>query len=158
MFTKADLAADVLKQLQCGKFVPTTEHFWKNVEENVDAREHMRKQTQCEVCVRGALFLAALERKNNLNTDDIDCDVFTESRYLEVFAPKEILEIEAFFELYSGRFVHRDGPNFVEHDLEAKYYLNVWCAEKEDRMRLIMENIVKYGTFDRKKFIDDNPV
>ena len=151
MFTKVELAQDVLKQLECRKFRATHGYFWEIElpDEPVDAREFMREKEQCEVCARGALFLAALEKKNNILTNELRYSLYLESNYLEVFSEDELYEIEAFFEGFDNRMPDSKSYNYLKKKL---------FPSPDDRLKAIMENIVKCGYFDRHTFMEDNPL
>ena len=160
MLTKTELAQDVLNQLDARKFVAQQGWFWVEVDRysDEDAREFMRKQEHCHVCARGALFLAALEKKNKLTCDRINFSSDFMSNYVECFSQKELYEIEAFFELYPYRFSVHNEYDFVEKCDESIKYMRGETKTAEQRLRAIMENIIKYEEFDRFAYMKDNPV
>jgi hypothetical protein len=105
----------------------------------------------CTVCAIGALFKAKLDKVNNLRIFDLDRYFHFETAYdisltkndivnylNDTFDRKEIEEIESCFE------------TFLLPDLRFASWARL--SKRDDRMRLIMENIVVgKGTFDMNR-------
>jgi len=145
------IANDVLEQLRLRRFVATT-GTWvrqlgraakKKVGEDVEVCDVTRKLKKCNVCALGGMFIAAVERADKLKGRDLQGgtdwdgtrvqlaqkDVF---RYMEQFFSKKQLQlIEAAFERGAGACNNTVAEEFCPVGLGP-----------EERMRLIMENIV----------------
>jgi hypothetical protein len=134
------IARDVLAQLASGKFIATQGLYVNGPEiEGAKAKASLqtlfKKQKSCEVCALGSMFVALSEDEKTACTfwgfGRDDC-----TDYLGKFFDQEQLDkIEDAFE---------------EGDVSGMPFASE--AEAEDRMRLIMENIVvNGGKFDPSK-------
>lgn len=143
---RVQIAKDVLQQLEMGKIIPRTTYFTSLTPTGNYQDEELctlTAQTKCEVCGIGALFIAAVER-----TDEIEVGEF-EGRdardkiveYLSKWFDSDDLDlIEAYFERNQ-----RGGVKFPM-DWDSPI---LKADDRGDRMRMIMENIVSNrGRFD----------
>ncbi len=148
---KVALARDVLKQLAAKKITSEGAGYFgfsddtdKTVISPKQQLKTFSKKKECRVCALGALFKCKLDMVNNLTIGDL-CDgkefetinhIYADhndiTKYLlNVFSIDEMYEIENFFENS-----YRWAPS----------------ARRDERMRLIMENIIiGKGKFDPQR-------
>lgn len=175
MLTKAELAQDALKHLKSGRFIPTCGVYWELPSEDLfdkylyeDAKEILNNEEHCQVCIQGAFLLVAIDRKNELKLRDFRfSDTEKMSEYIEAFTVTELLEMESVFERIWERYdIVNEGMNkFIEPDEKFSNYIRslrygCYGASKfdtYDRMKRILEHVIKYNKFDRNKFMEDNP-
>lgn len=108
------IAKDVIKQLRAGKFVaspgtyfdPSSSAEFRRVCDITDAQEAVRALKRCDVCARGAVLIAAVDRYNKLEggydalwsaaaSGSHDGDREYINRF---FAPRMLANMEAAFE------------------------------------------------------------
>jgi len=177
------IARDVLAQIAAQKLVPTSGTWLsgkddsplfdeKDVKKNPELQAILTKTKQCEGCALGGLFLCAVKKADKLKLNELEevkkfeewkaeCGseaflsdeskyIYQEDafKYLGRFFSKDQLEaIESAFEQGRGavqEYEYSEAANFAEE-----------VGEPEDRMRLIMENIISH----KGRFVyQDEPV
>lgn len=163
---RVEIARDVLRHLVTHKLVATNGSWLRNpaidmtkYDLNTQVKSVLEPLERCQVCALGGLFASAVLRANATTVEDyiplyakedkalyipdnsyyILADFTTISAYLSRFFDQDQLkDIESAFER---------GEGGVAEDLLAQYYAPD-VDDPEDRMRLIMNNIIdNNGTF-----------
>lgn len=145
---RVQIARDVLAQLRSKRLVATSGSWLtgvfgdslysrEDVENNVELQDLLKKQETCEGCALGGMFMCAVERHNKLKVGNLPNDGLIDEddavNYLRKFFPiNQLDEIEAAFERGGGA---RSGTEEAE-DFASE------VEDDEERMRLIMENII----------------
>lgn len=164
---RVQIARDVLAQLAAKRF-KATHLVWvskdgnhginldrvSNEKEVCDVTKKLKK---CNVCAMGGLFVAAVERADALKIGDIDgTDCHAETgREFRSFANDDLFGyLKRFFsmaQLEDIETAFEAGNGATDGTYEAKFFLE-GVEEPNDRMRLIMENIIANGgRFDTAK-------
>lgn len=150
--TKAEkrvaIAKDVIAQIKSQRLIPKNMEFLTlptaiTLETKVgDMRDVMLATPTCEVCAKGALFVCAVERMNNLTVGQYIIGADREYMH-KIFTPKQWGLIECAFEGWST--LHLESKiidSSAARDFGDKY------VDPADRMLAIMRNIIKNdGTF-----------
>ncbi len=150
-----ELAKDVIAQLRYQKIqscaylraTPAFENL-RNDKPTDSAQKHMKVIRECSVCAKGALVVAFVKKFNNVTLDNLEetaGDQYELANLLDgFFTIDELNLIEAVFE---GDSSFADSVIDGDDELESLDYHAF--ADKIDkpkqRLRLIMENIVKNG-------------
>jgi hypothetical protein len=125
------------------------EGFWDDDTQETEVRDLLAPK--CEVCAKGGLFVAAVDRFNKLKFRDELCPIGAYNRcsdpveYLSRFFGEQQLElIEYAFEKGGAGDVNYDDKKTVAAERFGKMFTSA-----DARMRAIMKNIVKNnGTFE----------
>lgn len=147
---RVQIARDVLAQLRSKKLIATAGTWLSgeygeslftraDAENNVELQEILKKQETCEGCALGGMFMCAVERHNKLKVKNLESPNSGEAsegdaiKYLrKFFTVDQLDEIEAAFEQGEGA---RSGS-----EVAVNFAADV--DDDEERMRLIMENII----------------
>lgn len=156
---RVQIARDVLAQLAAKRF-KASPGTWVGkdggkfitegsaVEQVCDLTKKIKK---CEVCGLGSLFVAAVERANDLKTDQLES-----KEYFSGEGEKRVIGEEDVFD-YLGRFFDGDQLDAIEAAFEMgdgardNVRAEKFCPDPNPtvRMTLIMENIIaNRGNFD----------
>jgi hypothetical protein len=151
------IARDVLAQLAAGKFIATQGLYVEGVpiegaKSTASLQTLFKKQKSCEVCALGSMFVASVERKNALNAGDLNgADLSENGKKVEYFGEFTRSDCTD----YLGKFFDHDQLNQIEDCFEGGscdgpgdvdfYVFFDDEVEADERMRLIMENIVANG-------------
>jgi len=159
---RVQIARDVLAQLNAKRLIATP-GVWlagkheddlfsrEDVKKDPELQKILKSQKECTGCALGGMFMCAVERANELKLSDLDDDTRNMRQlqdasvfeYMEQFFSREQLdEIESAFEQGEGFASNEDAADWLEEVDDA-----------EERMRLIMENIV----VNKGKFKLDKP-
>ncbi len=106
----------------------------------------------CEACAKGALFIGHVIARNDCTIEEADCCNWMD-RLNGIFYISTLNLIEAFFESYS-RYMHYDDDldeNNKIQDLIIDF--NDYIPHAEDRLRLILENIIEFGDFQYEELV-----
>ena len=162
------IARDVIKALktkhfiaQHGSYVVSTElsQLLGNRSPHSQVRDlFLDKAPECNVCALGGLFVAVVERSDNITPNDLSISssvscVNEDSlrRTLATIFPAEMLaEIEAAFESWSVRSTIRNAYDYSWHatGVDLDY------SKADIRMAMVMKNIIRnHGTFMPELFI-----
>jgi hypothetical protein len=146
------LAKDVLGQLAAQKIQASHGHygsFWfYGASKRLSYQEALVQRTRCSVCAKGALFVARVAGYNNYNAGKEVGDGFTLSnqttlRVLEgIFSKTQLNTIENAFESYPHAAYDEDDEEVTALYQAAAQLLDTQL-DAGDRLRLIMENVVK---------------
>ncbi len=127
------LASDVLRQLHMGRLIPQSNYFSfigmstiKERGEDPDIRQTLRDVPQCSVCGIGALFVAAVERLN-----EIRFSAYFDSGYFRRCVTAYLGNQTQLFSLYE---LDRIENFFEDDDLPVS---------KRMRMQILMELIIR---------------
>lgn len=146
---RVQIAYDVLAQLRSKRLIATAGTWLSgdgeslydqsDVEKNVELQTVLKNREQCEGCALGGMFMCAVERHNKLKIGDLESPNAGEAsegdaiHYLrKFFSVDQLDEIEAAFEMGEGA---RSGS-------QAAIDFASEIDDDEERMRLIMENII----------------
>jgi len=163
---RVQIARDVLAQLAAKRLIATP-GCWlagkdedplfsqEDVKKDPDLQKILKSQKECTGCALGGMFMCAVERANELKISDLD----RESRDMRVLQDESVFDyMEQFFsreQLNEIEAAFEQGEGFVQ-DGDSTEEASTWLEEVDDaeeRMRLIMENIV----VNKGKFKLDKP-
>lgn len=129
---RVQVAKDVLLQLEVGRMLAFSTYFASPAVENAvyaamkdhtllkgDLRDLFKKMPQCQVCGIGALFVAVVDREDDLSlTESVEtggpCNRKTQEYYLagkmQLFSAVQLFEVERAFENVPGFCSIMDSP------------------------------------------------
>lgn len=163
--TKAEervrIARDVIAQLKAKKYVAVVgtyaaiwndEKYEEKFEGLVNPQEAVRAAQRCDVCARGALVLATIDRYDRLelmslaDIEDQAEDGADGGAYINrYFSPSQLIQME---DVYEGNPWHGSDWHLMD-DLVNKWW--DMYPEAMDRMEAIMRNVIRNdGTFKAK--------
>lgn len=133
------LARDILLQLVSHRILPTScyfgpiqDYFWIN---GTEIRDRLKITAQCNVCGIGALFMAAVQR-----LDQIQCDDFLEDERYSMIGYMEKFDLFSFAELDAIEDFFERRRAYGEHPLRTEAWALVGS---NDRLRRIAATIIK---------------
>lgn len=152
------IAKDVLAQLAANRFIAAQGTWIGTLDDAImygdkdnDVQKIVCEQNQCEVCGIGAVFVSTVEFANRLKAGELNIhgesgDFGGYAEYLtQWFSMEQLRLIELAFESGSGgcrtseKTSEKNAVKFFDFlDLE----FNKFDADADERMRLIMENII----------------
>lgn len=177
---RVQIARDVLSQLRL-KRLTAVSGVWlqggddsplfenKDVEKNPELKDILAKTERCEGCALGGLFMCAVERADKIKLGELACvKEYKEEAKAYKNTPEYINDVEGtmeftdafkylkkFFsahqlEMIEEAFEQGSGNCSTTNDHAAGFVIDI--DDEEDRMRLIMENIiVNNGLFKPEK-------
>lgn len=176
---RVQIAQDVLSWLIGGKLLAKHGTYvgWEGDSPAIDPDKQLSVQLKnaapCNVCAKGAAFIVAVDRFNQIQARDvvdidreaggnlnIEGDGF-ENFLTRFFEKEQIDQIEAAFEGWSPQRQNDEHheSNLYEDDMDELYDFSDLFLDKEHadvRLAMIMRNVVfNKGTFDADQFADE---